>query len=275
MTLLIQCEKTRSLLRAGQYQTALLTLEEIIPVLEKPRLAEHLDLVRRQSDLLLNSTKEKYTNFSYSIYELLNVVQIEVEKQEFRQSEIIQWPERSSVYVESCSSFSTQVERGVFKPFDEGIWKGFVEEEKFILKNMLDGEKSLRKIYEGKGVNSCSLEVMVEIRDIELAVTGAGLMYNFNADTQNFYAFLITGKSRFGFFIKNERGTSLIQGGRSELIQNYSMNELGIERSENEVHLFINKNHLHSISGLTLPTGRAGIIASGTGKFYFDNFKIY
>jgi len=102
----------------------------------------------------------------------------------------------------------------------------------------------------------------------------AGLIYRFRPDSGNYFAFVLTKNGEFGFYRRDASGYRRVTGGRHPAIVPDRMNRLRITSDDARVKLSINDVDVTSFKDAKFDRGGVGILATGTGHFYFDNLTV-
>lgn len=110
--------------------------------------------------------------------------------------------------------------------------------------------------------------------DTDEPLGGAGIIYRFNRETKNYYAFIING-DRYTFH-KRKGGVyePLFSGRIASSIEN-GYNNLAMVGKDDIFGLYVNNVFLRTIQDSTFSAGDIGIIAMGKGTFCFDNLAVY
>lgn len=106
-------------------------------------------------------------------------------------------------------------------------------------------------------------------------MTGSGLIYRFDKEKKYYYAFILHGNESYSFYRRDDLDYQPIYSGRSNLIKVGEFNKLAIVGKGAIFSLHINEISVRSIEDSSFKTGDTGIIATGIGEYYFDNFTVY
>ena len=101
-----------------------------------------------------------------------------------------------------------------------------------------------------------------------------GLIYRFRPESGNYFAFVLTKNGEFGFYRRDASGFQRVTGGRHPAIVPDRMNRLRITSTEARINLSINDIDVTSFDAAKFDRGGIGIVAAGTGHFFFDNLAI-
>lgn len=102
---------------------------------------------------------------------------------------------------------------------------------------------------------------------------GAGLVYRVDPATHSFYAFVLTGGNGYGLFVLDEGGYRALFTDTSNQITPGGPTVLSIDGGAQELNLYINGALVNTVQAGGGGVG-VGIIAAGTGTYYFDDFII-
>ncbi len=127
------------------------------------------------------------------------------------------------------------------------------------------------------GTAPVSVEVIVRPLEGQQpnALTAAGLLYRFDRNSRDYYAFMVYADGRYSFGRRTSRGYATDFTERSDHLRPDTANKLGICGDGPSVHLYINDTLVKIIRHLERSTGESGVIAASVGRFGFDNFAIY
>jgi len=102
----------------------------------------------------------------------------------------------------------------------------------------------------------------------------AGLIYRYRPDSGNYFAFVLTKDGEFAFYRRDAAGYRRVTGGHHPAIVPDRMNRLRITSKDARVNLSINDVDVTSFKDAKFDRGGVGILAAGTGHFYFDNLTV-
>lgn len=128
-------------------------------------------------------------------------------------------------------------------------------------------------------LGSAPVSVEVVVRPLEgqqpNALTAAGLLYRFDRNSRDYYAFMVYADGRYAFGRRTSQGYATDFTERSDRLRPGAANKLGIFGVGPVVHLYINDTLVKIIPRLERSSGETGVIATSVGQFGFDNFAIY
>ncbi len=104
-------------------------------------------------------------------------------------------------------------------------------------------------------------------------VPGAGIVYRVDPGTHSFYAFVLTGGNGYGLYVRDQGVYQAIFTDTSNQITPGSPTRLGIDGNGQELNLYINGSLVNTVQAGGGGVG-VGIIAAGTGTYFFDDFVI-
>lgn len=160
----------------------------------------------------------------------------------------------------------------------DGAWSGSVENGKYILENR-DDKGAIRYYYilpdTGQTLGGGS-EVSVEIDgnfSKDEFDSGAGLIFDVNPEIRHYIAFVIMNRNEYGILKRDENGLQIKMRGTHSAILKGKPNCLSI-LSENQTLVFkINQEQIGSLGHEPGKANGIGLLALGTGRFAFDNFR--
>jgi hypothetical protein len=166
----------------------------------------------------------------------------------------------------------------IWQPYKEGIWSATITGGLYKLLNSKD-VNAVRYIHlrvDDKDMSNApvSVEVKADINK-EGPASGAGLIYRFDRESKNYYAFLLSGENRFTFYRRQSGIYTPLYSARSAVIQPNQFNKLAITSGRNSFNLYINYSFVKTIKDSELAGGDLGIIAVGIGEFSFDNLAVF
>jgi hypothetical protein len=104
--------------------------------------------------------------------------------------------------------------------------------------------------------------------------SGAGLIFGFDPQTRFYWVFAVMEEGSFGIYRRDEGGFQMKMGGTHSGIRAGAVNRLAIVSTGQAFRLTINGQEVGSI-GRNVATGNGvGLLALGTGRFAFDNFRL-
>lgn len=116
---------------------------------------------------------------------------------------------------------------------------------------------------------TASVVVMVEGESDEYS--GAGLLFAFEPETRNYYAWVGTNDG-YAFYRRDEDGFQRMISAQSGLINQGASNRLSITATGPELQLFVNDQRIARIDRADPVDGGIGIIVLGTGTYTFEEF---
>lgn len=103
---------------------------------------------------------------------------------------------------------------------------------------------------------------------------GAGLVYRVDPNSHFFYAFVLTGGSGFGLYKRDASGYYALFTDTSSAIVPGSFTRLSMDSAGSELRLYLNGAQVASYMDADINGIGVGILAAGTGAYYFDDFTI-
>lgn len=103
---------------------------------------------------------------------------------------------------------------------------------------------------------------------------GAGLVYRLDPTNHSFYAFVLTGGNGYGLYVRDNGIYQAVFTDTSNLIAPGSPTTLTIDGSGNDLNLYINGSHVNTVQVSRTTGVGVGIVAAGTGTYYFDDYII-
>jgi hypothetical protein len=164
-----------------------------------------------------------------------------------------------------------------WQPNKDDIWTATLEDGIYVLSNSTDSKAVRYKYFninnKDMSREGISIDIDTKLDDSE-PLGGAGIIYRFNRETKNYYAFILNG-DRYTFH-KRKKGVyePLFSGRIASSVEN-GYNNLAMVGEGNIFGLYVNNAFLRTIQDSAFSAGDIGIIAMGKGFFYFDNLAVY
>jgi TIR domain len=204
--------------------------------------------------------------------------------QGIRRKHPVSWIELQPEYYEPFDAIDGDPEKlkgivnDMWLPRKDEVWESTIAEGLYRLNNLTDST-AVKYIYVGLHERDVSnAPVSVEVKSNvsgNMLFTGAGLIYRFDTQSRFYYAFTLTEGERMAFYKRSSGGYKVLYSGRSNLIESNHLNKVGLIGDGSLFYLYINDTLVKTIKDAELETGMTGIIAMGSGEFFFDNFTIY
>lgn len=167
--------------------------------------------------------------------------------------------------------------RDFWQPNKDDIWSSTIEDGTYVLKNSTDSKAVRYKHFNINNKNMSGAGVSIDIEtkmDTGEPLGGAGIIYRFNRETKNYYAFILNG-GRYTFHKRKDGVYEPLFSGRiTPRIEN-GYNNLAMVGEGDVFGIYVNNLFLRTIQDSTFSTGDIGIIAMGKGSFYFDNLAVF
>jgi hypothetical protein len=160
-------------------------------------------------------------------------------------------------------------------------WKGSVNQGCYNLSNAVwDGAvryyylKSVPRMASQSSLSEGALSVDVFVEEGN-DNSAAGLIYQFNAETKNYYAFILYRNHTYAIYRRTHEGLRKILSGTAKRFSPNGNNTLTILTRGVNCEFYINSMAVACIGDTVRPSGHVGIVAFGKGAYRFDNFKTY
>lgn len=115
------------------------------------------------------------------------------------------------------------------------------------------------------------VDVAVEVAYDTMYGAGAGVLFNFDADSGDYLA-LVVSDLGYSLYVRDDSGLFEATEGTSDAIHLGATNRVTVRTSGTDVQLEINGVNVGSIDFGAPPTGAIGIIALGAGVYTFSGF---
>ena len=187
------------------------------------------------------------------------------------------WSDRNPFFIETFSV--PDPAHPVFRTYEEEIWTAEMASGTYRLSNTTEaGAVRYHHLNIGgqdMAAFPASLEVKLEQTWPATTQPGAGLLFCFSPGQRTYYAFLLGKGGEFALWHRDSHGYNVLYSGRTDHVREEQFNRLGVIRTPQEIHLFINDQQVRQVRENRLQGGDAGLIAMGLGLFSFDNLSFY
>ncbi|HHO54909.1 MAG TPA: hypothetical protein ENK21_00815 [Trueperaceae bacterium] len=167
---------------------------------------------------------------------------------------------------------------GALSEGEDGAWQNKLINGKYRMSNSTD-ETAVRYFWLGnipnitKSLAGKAVSVTVS-GDFADNLSAAGLIYRFDSDTKNYFAFTIENGTNYAFYVRDDNGLRRPIVGQSLYIQP-DTNVLTVVPNGEKMELFINNHSVGGLSSAEIKGTAVGIFAAGIGEFLFDDFAVY
>ena len=158
-------------------------------------------------------------------------------------------------------------------------WSGRLAGGRYVLENQGDPTdiryfyllpKDIQLVDEGSGL---SVEIEGKFSSGQYH-SGAGLIFGFDPQTRFYGVFVVMEEDSFAIYRRDEGGFQMKMGGTHSAVRLGAVNRLAIVSTGQGFQFTINGQEVGSI-GRNVATGNGvGLLALGTGRFAFDNFRL-
>lgn len=165
---------------------------------------------------------------------------------------------------------------------DDENWTGLLKDGAYELVNTVT-PNDIKYIHagatrdNGQPVNlyNAPISAVVKANFSQSPHSRVGILYRFDLNSKYYYALTLSKDGRVIFSKRNENGHRELFSEKSERFLSEGYNEIGIIGNGPAMDIYLNNWRITTIQDDELHGDRTGIIAWGTGEFYYDNFIIY
>ena len=167
---------------------------------------------------------------------------------------------------------------GILEIGERGAWMGELADGRYVLHNRHD-RGAIRYYYlknlggsetGGQAEITVSIDVGGAFSD---AYAGAGLVFGLDPERRHYFAFALLGGGQFGVFKRDANGFRAVLDGSYDAGADSAMNRLKIVLAGREMRFFINDGKVGNLTD-DVAGAAVGLLALGTGRFEFDNFRV-